>query len=163
MRFGILTLLAVAFSFSASAQSSGIEHLFPSYGQLVQVDPSILTLPPEVKQNITPFVCIGAESAAVLARATYQCLSTRGHFTFSVTGIEAALLLAANLSFGYARGPITQGLYKMNVKIGAYKGIGGTIMNGGPLRLFGVGLGLGGEINYGVPADSLFGGQLTIE
>ena len=80
-----------------------------------------------------------------------------------MSGVEAALILAAKFSIGYAVGPITQGIYEMNLKIGGYKVIGGTVLSGGPLKLIGAGLGVGGGISFGVPADSLFGGQLVIE
>ncbi|MBC7742513.1 MAG: hypothetical protein H7061_09960 [Bdellovibrionaceae bacterium] len=116
------------------------------------------------KDSITPFACIGAESGLGVARATYQCVSARGqHFVLAIGGLELSAILAANFSTGYAVGPIERGIYDLRLKAGVYKGVGGTVLSGGNLKLIGVGAGLGGQINFGVPADSLFGGQLVIE
>lgn len=152
-----IALLSFITSITALAQ-------IPSVEDLSKVDKSITTLNSQQRNAITPFACIGAESAAAVARATYQCLSARGQFfTLSVSGVEISLLLAANFSVGYAVGPIEKGGHEMRLKISGYKTVGGTILSGGPLRLIGAGLGLGGGISYGVPSDSLFGGQLVIE
>jgi hypothetical protein len=111
-----------------------------------------------------PITCIGAESGVIASFATYKCMSAMGQpFTITIAGVELSAILAANISVGFATGPIQRGSYEMNFRAGAYKGVGGTIISGGNVHLLGAGLGLGVNLSFGVPADSMFGGQLVIE
>ncbi|MFN8845432.1 MAG: hypothetical protein ACK5V3_09615 [Bdellovibrionales bacterium] len=157
MKLISIAYLIILFSISSFSQ-------VPTIDQLASIDKSLAISNVEQRKSIIPFACIGTESGAIVARATYQCFSARGQFfTLSIYGVELELLLAANLSFGYATKKIEKGTYELNFKLGAYKGLGGSVINAGPLRLLGVGLGYGGGVSYGVPVDSLFGGQLVIE
>lgn len=122
----------------------------------------------ERQNEIHPVVCTGAESSAAVSYATYHCAGAHyrtgiQYFRVVIRGIEIAAQLAVNGAIGWVRGPIQEGAYSISFRAGVYKGIGGVFINASNLTIFGPGVGWGGVLSYGVAADSLFGGQVTIE
>lgn len=113
-----------------------------------------------VEKNI--FLCVGYKLNALVGLSEFYC-STLSLQTFKVSsvGVEMAAEASGNILIGY--GQPVDGIHEMNFSAGLYGLFGGTIISGGGIKMGGVGLGLGAHLSYGVPSDSLFGGQMIID
>jgi hypothetical protein len=107
------------------------------------------------------FLCAGYKLNALVGGTELHCSTlTLQTFKVETLGVELAVELSANIIVGY--GHPEEGIHPLNFSAGLYGLLGGMVMTGGGINMGALGIGIGGHVNYGVPADSLFGGQLRI-
>jgi hypothetical protein len=114
-------------------------------------------------QAPNPFVCVGLQGGMLAGGWSYKCVSSRLEtFTISSFGVLLIAEVSANLVVGSVIGKVQSGLFPLTFTAGAYYNVGGTVIVGGGLLFLGAGVGMGTHLNYGVPEDSMFGGQLEV-
>ncbi|MBN8542431.1 MAG: hypothetical protein J0L82_18725 [Deltaproteobacteria bacterium] len=110
-----------------------------------------------------PFVCVGMQGGIIAGGMGYKCVSSRlDTFTIFSFGVLPIAELSANLVVGSVIGKLKNGIFPVSFTAGAYYKVGGTVMVADGLLFLGAGAGMGAHLNYGVPSDSMFGGQLEV-
>lgn len=114
-------------------------------------------------RRIRAFVCVQAQAGiGLVAGHGLACVNTDGD-TFSMTSLgafEFTIGGSGGVALGYHIGPAVSGINSVELGAGLHFGLGGSVLITGDYRLLNLGVGAGITLKYGVPRDSLFGGQV---
>lgn len=113
-----------------------------------------------------PIVCAKVTAGALIMGGTSLSCISADLKLFTVTAFGAfqiQLEASANIAGGFLSSDLTTGIYPLDFSAAGYKFVGGGVLSGGGINLVFGGPGLGGHITWGVPSDSMFGGQLEVK
>ncbi|MBX3019775.1 MAG: hypothetical protein KF767_17950 [Bdellovibrionaceae bacterium] len=118
-----------------------------------------------VDSKIRVMACVQIQGGIVLvAGQGLKCVNSDGDiFTMQSFGaFELTAGIAGGVATGYHYGPARNGNYGVKLGAGLHVLLGGSVLITGPYRILNVGAGAGLQAKWGVPRDSMFGGQIHV-
>lgn len=119
----------------------------------------------KLDEKIRVMACVQAQGGIFLvAGQGLKCVNSDGDtFTMESAGaFELSFGVSGGLATGYHYGPARSGYHAVELGAGLHILVGGSVLMTGPYRILNGGVGAGIQLKYGVPRDSLFGGQIRV-